>query len=136
MPTPPITLTSKTRRIRGHIGAIGPADTLKAAFETGQPITLNGKHEGEQVYLGHSRQTYGDYGITLETIGLDYEIGETPKYPGVLVAVYLIDLTRLDGAPRLAELVRRVEGERLQRIAEAEQRAAEEEDRYLNQQAD
>nr|WTB33989.1 hypothetical protein OG781_34830 [Streptomyces sp. NBC_00830] len=50
------------------------------------------------------------------------------------VAVHLIDLTRLDNAPRLAELVRGVEAERLESAMHAERRAQEEEDRYLNQQ--
>jgi hypothetical protein len=132
MPDIPITLTSRTRRHRGHIGAVGPADTLRSAFETGQPITLSGKFAGEQVYLGHTRQTYGDYGITLETLGLDQELGENPRHPGVAGAVYLVDLTRLDAAPRLAQLVREAEDKTSAAAMEAERRAAAEEDRYLN----
>jgi hypothetical protein len=128
----PIRVTGHTRKIPGSIGAVGPADTLKAAFEAGQPLTLSGKFAGETVYLGHTRQTYGDYGITLETIGLDYALGETPDLPGVQGAVYLIDQTRLDAAPRLAAVIQ-AERERTDAAAfEAERRAAEEERRYLD----
>lgn len=129
----PIHLTSKTRQTYGHVGAVGPADVLKAAFESRTPVTLSGKFAGERVYLGHTRQTYGDYGITLETIGLDYELGDSPQFPGVRGAVYLVDLTRLDDAPRLAALVAKTEAETTAAAVEAERRAAEEEHRYLNQ---
>ncbi|MEC4016058.1 hypothetical protein [Streptomyces sp. H27-D2] len=128
----PIHLTSKTTSIHGHIGAIGDASILRAAFTAGAPITLDGKFAGERVYLGHTRQIYGDYGITLETLGLDRELGESPAHPGVQGAVYLIDLTRLDDAPRLAALVRETETKTYRAAAAAEQRAAEAEDRYLN----
>lgn len=128
-PKPPIHLTSRTRRIRGHIGAVGDGAILRAAFETGQPVTLDGKFAGEQVYLGHSRQTYGDYGITMETIGLDYETGPVKGYPGVEGAVYLIDFTRLEAAPRIAAMVAEVEERETAAALEAERRAAEEDAR-------
>lgn len=129
---PPIHLTSRTTIVPGHPGAVGPVNVLRAAYETGQQVTLDGKFAGERVYLGHSRQTYGDAGITLETIGLDRELGEAPGFPGVQAAVYLVDLTRLDDAPQLAAMVRQVEGRTTARAAAAEQRAADEEDRHLN----
>lgn len=128
----PIHLTSRTKKIRGAIGAVGPADTLKAAFKTGQPLTLSGKFAGETVYLGHTRQTYGDFGITLETVGLDRELGEAPGFPGVQAAVYLIDQDRLDGAPRLAALIREEEGRAAAAAWEAERRAAADERRHLD----
>lgn len=130
--TTPLYLTSNTRSVRGHIGVVGSLDILKAAFEAGETVTLTGKFDGERVYLGHTRQTYGDYGITMETIGLDAELGESPKFPVIIGAVYLIDLTRLDNAPRLATLVHEAEEKQFAAAAEAEQRAADEENRYLN----
>jgi len=129
----PIHLTSKIRTVPGHIGAVGPASILRDAYAQDAPVTLSGKFAGEQVYLGHTRQTY-DEGVTLERIGLDQDLGESPKHPGVQVAVYLIDFTRLENAPRLAEFVRGVEAERLESAMQAERRAQEEEDRYLNRQ--
>jgi len=124
VPDAPVYLTSKTRRVRGHIAAVGPAAQLKAAFENGTPVTLSGKHAGERVYLGHRQQTYGDYGITLETIGED----NTWTAPdGREAATYLIDFTRLDDAPRLAAMVAEVENERARAVADMQARVAAEE---------
>ncbi|WP_432051843.1 hypothetical protein [Streptomyces xiamenensis] len=130
---PPINLTSHTRQVRGHIGVVGAAAVLKSAYEAGQQVTLAGKYAGERVYLGHSRQTYGDYGITMETIGCDRELPDGHRdYPGVPCAVYLLDMSRLDEAPRLAAYIAEVRGEEIRLAAEAEERAARAEDEYLN----
>lgn len=122
---PTFLLTSKTTRVRGHLGAGGPSNTLRAAYEAGQPITLGGSYAGERVYLGHTRQTYGDHGVTLETVGLDREL----TVRGEAHAIYLIDLTRLDNAPKLAALVRAEDARRSAIAHAAEQRAAEEDAR-------
>ncbi|MFI9463741.1 hypothetical protein [Streptomyces xiamenensis] len=130
---PPITLTSHTRQVRGHVGVVGAAAVLKSAYEAGQQVTLTGKYEGERVYLGHSRQTYGDYGITMETIGLDRELPDGHRdYPGVPCAVYLLDTERLEGAPRLREYIYQAEAESRIQAMEAEARAQRDEDEYLN----
>ncbi|MFD9721082.1 hypothetical protein [Streptomyces sp. NPDC059076] len=131
--TAPIQLTSQTSRVHGHVGAVGPADVLKTAFETGTQITLSGRFAGERVYLGHTRTTYDD-GLSTETIGLDRELGPVAKLPGVIAAVYLVDLTRLDDAPLLAEKVRQTEARKTARAWAAENRAQAEDTRYLNRQ--
>ncbi|MEX3101220.1 MULTISPECIES: hypothetical protein [unclassified Streptomyces] len=118
----PILLTTRTT-IRGVLGALGPADVLAAAFETGQQVTLTGaKNAGQRVYLGHRIQGYDD-GITYTTRGFDADRGVHPEH-GVPYAVYLIDMTRLDDAPQLAEAKQEVDrrlGERAARVeAQAE----------------
>jgi hypothetical protein len=127
-PKPPIHLTSKTRRIRDHIGAVGDITVLRAAFKNGQPVTLDGKFAGEQVYLGHTRQTYDD-GISLETIAFDYETGAVKGFPGITGAVYLIDLSRLDRAPRVAAIVAEANARTAKAAQEAEMRARAEDAR-------
>lgn len=124
---PTFLLTSKTTRVQGHLGAGGPASTLRTAYTTGQPITLGGTFTGERVYLGHTRQTYGDHGVTLETTGLDREL----TVRGESHAIYLIDLTRLNNAPKIAALVRAENARRSAIAHAAEQRAADEDARYL-----
>ncbi|OKH91518.1 hypothetical protein [Streptomyces uncialis] len=126
----PLTLTSKTTSVTGHIGVIGPADVLEAAFRAGTAVTLSGKFAGERVHLGHTRQIYDD-GIILQTIGLDRTLGNSCGRTGVH-AIYLVNFERLDEAPRLAALIARVEARRTARAWAAEQRAADEENRYLN----
>lgn len=128
MSNPPIVLTAKVQTTGADIAALGDADQLKTAFETGQPVTLSGKHAGEAVYLGHTRQTYDD-GIALETIGLDRVIGVTPRFPGHTIAAYLVDMTRLDAAPKLAELKRHADAARLDAALKAEARIEAEDDR-------
>lgn len=127
-PQPPIHLTSRTRRVRGHIGAVGPADVLRTAFETGRPVTLDGKFAGEQVYLGHRRTTYWD-GFGRETIGLDYETGPVKGFPAITGAVYLIDLDRLELAPRVAAIVAEQEEREAAAAMQAEIQAAKEDAR-------
>jgi len=124
----PIGIMPKTAT-PGAVGVIGPESVLRAAYETGEPVTLTGKLSGEQVWLGHARRVMGDGGVTVETIGLDRMVGETERYPGVPVAVYLIDTTRLDRAPQFAEAHRKALDRRAQRAAEMEARIAVEDER-------
>lgn len=58
-------------------------------------------------------------------------LGEAPKMPGVRVAVYFIDQTRLDDAPLLAATITRAEERTAVAARAAELRAQEEEDRFL-----
>jgi hypothetical protein len=106
--TPPITLTAKVKTPGANVAVLGDANVLKAAFEADQPVTLAGKHAGEVVYLGLARQTY-DEGIGIERVGLDHTLGESPRFPGHTIAAYLVDVSRLDGAPRLAEMQRKAD---------------------------
>lgn len=86
----------------GEFGACGNAAELAAAFEHKTPVTpTNGPYAQDRIYLGDTRTTWGDYGQTLETVGLAYI-----KDDGQ--AVYHIDPQRLASeAPALyAELER------------------------------
>jgi len=131
MSNPPITLTANVRTPGADIAALGDADELKTAYETGQPVTLAGKHAGEIVYLGHVRPTYDD-AISAERVGLDRTLGESPKFPGHTIAAYLVDMTRLDGAPKLAELHRKATAARLGNAVQAQARADAEDERLDN----
>lgn len=111
MDKPRLTLTTKTLTRLAPVAVLGDEAELRTAFESGSPVTLEGKLAGEVVYLGHTRQTYDD-GITTETIGLDRVLGESPKYPGHVIAAYLVDMTRLEGAPTLAALKAKEDAER------------------------
>lgn len=111
---------STSWRTPGEFTATGPADELRAAFESGEAITLAGDFEGDRVHLGITGETYGDYGRTLETIGEQSRDGET--------ATYVIDSRRLGDAPRLAALIEREQAE-----ADAvDARLAAHDDDYLN----
>jgi excisionase family DNA binding protein len=127
----PITLSTRTGTRGAPLAAVGDADELRTAFETGTQITLSGKCAGERIYLGHTRQTYND-GITLETIGLDRTLGESPKYPGHTIAAYLVDMTRLDDAPTLAALKAKHDADTAAAAMEADARAEREERRHLD----
>jgi hypothetical protein len=73
----------------GDFGILGDAGILAAAFENGTPVTpTNEPYAGDRIYLGVTRETWGDYGRTLETAGLAYT-----KEDGR--AVYRIDTQRL-----------------------------------------
>jgi len=124
-------LSSKARTLGADLVVAGPAAELLAAFQAGDAVTIaDGPFAGERVHLGLRRQTYGDHGITMETLGLD---GPTWMREGIEWAAYIVDTDRLDdGAPNLAETYRRVVGERLHRIAEAEARQQAADDAYLN----
>lgn len=111
---------STSWRTPGAFTATGPADELRAAFESGEAITLAGDFEGDRVHLGITGETYGDYGRTLETIGEQARDGET--------ATYVIDSSRLGDAPRLAALIEREQAE----ADAADARLAAHDDDYLN----
>ncbi|MEU6710030.1 hypothetical protein ABZ897_01010 [Nonomuraea sp. NPDC046802] len=128
---PPLTLTAKVSTPGASIAVLGDADQLKAAYETGTPLTLDGKHAGEVVYLGHVRPAYDD-GIGRERVGLDRTLGESPKFPGHTIAAYLVDVTRLDGAPRLAELHHKAQAAASTRAARISERVEREDDRLEN----
>lgn len=106
---------------RSRFTVVGPAAQLQQAFESGTPVTLTGDCDGDRVYLGISRQTHGDMGLTMETLALDAHLGEG-------LASYLIDTQRLADAPQLGAIVAR-EQARADRI-DAE--VAAQDDRYLN----
>ncbi|MER5875499.1 helix-turn-helix domain-containing protein [Streptomyces sp. NPDC001910] len=73
----------------GDFGILGDAGILAAAFENGTPVTpTNEPYAGDRIYLGITRETRGDYGRTVETVGLAYT-----KDDGQ--AVYRIDTQRL-----------------------------------------
>ncbi|MCM8552272.1 helix-turn-helix domain-containing protein [Streptomyces sp. STCH 565 A] len=120
---PPMVITSKTS-IPGVLGVVGPATQLAAAFKAGTPITLGGtKVAGEQVYLGYARTVYDD-GMSVQVQGLDSERGEHADFPGIACAVYLVDMTRLDGAPTIKATVAKARARSLARAAAVEQHAA------------
>lgn len=131
--TAPIGITPKTAT-PGALGVIGPEAVLRAAYETGTPITLDArKYAGETVYLGHRRQVMGDDGVTVETVGYDRDHMEHPEHGRIVV--YLIDTTRLDAAPRLAQDRQRQQGATAIRAAQMEERL-EAEERELGRDAD
>lgn len=106
----------------GSYAVRGDGDALDAAYKTGDPVTpTQVRYAQDRLYLGDTRETYGDYGRTLETRGLAYtkEGGE---------AVYYIDMARLDGAPVLAAAIQELQDE-----MDAEDVAmARVDDEYLN----
>ncbi|KFG71344.1 helix-turn-helix domain-containing protein [Streptomyces mutabilis] len=125
---PPMVITSKTST-PGVLGVVGPAAQLAAAFEAGTPITLGGtKVAGETIYLGHSSIAYDD-GLTAQVKGFDSERGEHADFPGIACAVYLVDMTRLDGAPTIKATVAAARSRSLARAAATEQAAAQQEAR-------
>lgn len=80
----------------GEYGILGDAAALAAAYAARTPIApTNDAYDGDLLYLGLTRETYGDYGRTLETLGLAYT-----KDDGR--AVYYLNTSRLDEAPALA----------------------------------
>lgn len=80
----------------GEYGIIGDAAALATAYAAGTPIApTNDPYDGDLLYLGLTRETYGDYGRTLETLGLAYL-----KDDGR--AVYYLNTSRLDDAPAFA----------------------------------
>jgi hypothetical protein len=77
----------------GQYGIRGDAADLAAAYAAGTPIAAtNDPYDGDLLYLGSTRETYGDHGRTLETLGLAYL-----KNDGQ--AVYHLNTNRLDEAP-------------------------------------
>lgn len=130
--TPPITLTNKTGNPHAPVGVMGDIDQLRAAYDADQPVTLSGKLAGETVYLGHRRQVMGDDGITVERLGMVREVGPVAKFPGHTIAVFYADLSRLDGAPTLAEMRRNQLNAQARHEAEVMARVAEEDERLEN----
>lgn len=107
---------------RSAYGVRGDADSLAAAYEAGAPvIPTNGPYAKDRLYLGRTRETYGDYGRTLETLALAYT-----KADGQ--AVYYIDTTRLDEAPAFAAALQQEQD----RMAAEEAAMYASDDEYLN----
>ncbi|ACU71733.1 hypothetical protein Caci_2824 [Catenulispora acidiphila DSM 44928] len=81
----------------GEYGISGDATALADAYTNSTPIApTNAPYAADLLYLGSTRETYGDYGRSLETLGLAYI-----KDDGQ--AVYYLNTNRLDQAPALAE---------------------------------
>lgn len=120
-----------------YIAVLGDAEALKGAFETDSQVTLNGKYEGERVYLGYRHQTHNldADGARMETTGLDRMIGGHEKFPGVTIAAYCIDTTRLDDAPKVANAVAQLKNAALRSTMATEARAQAEDER-LSREAD
>jgi|SRR5579875_876404 len=132
MTQPPITLTRRVRDPQADgLGVIGPRTILEAAFRTRTPVTIEGTspYAGERVYLGATRRDH--WGLTRK--GMDYSLGSAPRYPGTEIAVYLIDWTRMEEAPRLAADHERTVNRILDQYLRAEVAADEEERRHLSQ---
>lgn len=123
----PIVATARTS-IPGVVGVIGPADLLAEALQSGAPVTLGRKYEGEIVYLGYARTVYDD-GLTVEIKGLDADLPAHPDFPDTPRAAYLIDMTRLDQAPTIRAGVERAHAASLTRIRQVEEAAAAAEER-------
>lgn len=122
--TDALILTSKTQTPGAPLAVVGPAATLAAAYETRQPVTLSGKLAGEVVHLGY-RQTATD-GTVYGIVGSDRP---TWTHEGVEIGAYLIDVTRLDQAPRLAEVHAKAQAVLAERAIRLEERVAAEDDR-------
>jgi len=119
----PMTATGTIIQMQdGLFGIRGDATTLAAAFETGTSVTpANAPYSGDRIYLGLTRETWGDYGRTLETKSLAYT-----KDDGQ--AVYYIDTTRLSEAPAFASALQ----EMWDQLDAEEAAMARRDDEYLN----
>jgi hypothetical protein len=117
---PTYLLTDDKDHYLGTVAVSGPAAALKAAYESGSPITLSGAYAGEQVVLGFTARD--SLGRDIKTISLDHSDGDT--------AVYLIneDLDRLTSAPKVAAAIDAILAGAA--LADAAQDAAD--DTYLN----
>ncbi|MFE9250747.1 hypothetical protein [Streptomyces sp. NPDC007088] len=81
---------------RGRYGVRGNAEALAAAYRDRAPVTpTNPPYAQDKVFLGLARQTYGDYGITPETLGL-YDTTDDGD------AVYYLDTNDLSQCPAFA----------------------------------
>lgn len=125
--TTPLVLTSKTLTPGAPLAVVGPAATLKTAYESGSPVTLTGKLAGEVVHLGY-RRTATD-GTVYEIVGEDRP---TWTHQGQEIGSYLIDVTRLDQAPHLAEVHAAAQAKLTERANRVETRAAAEDERLDN----
>jgi len=80
-----------TRAWAGRTAVLGPAAVLAAAFRSGTTVAITaGPFSGERIHLGYT----GAYGYS-KPKGLDQANPDG-------TAVYLVDIARLDSAPRLA----------------------------------
>jgi hypothetical protein len=107
--------TAVTRGWAGRTAVTGPAHVLAAAFATGTAVTITaGPFKGENVHLGYSNSGRG-------ILGLDRTNPDG-------TAVYLVDVDRLDDAPRLSDYLDEGFGQAMEnsRQADADERA------YLN----
>ncbi|WP_224274111.1 hypothetical protein [Streptomyces sp. LS1784] len=130
----PIGIT-KNLRTTEHLGlgAVGRPEVLAAAYAAGEQVTITGKQfTGERVYLGVTRETFDldRDAVALQRIGLDQEfISQGGPYKGERLAVYLIDMERLDDAPGIAEAYRQAKAARTQRLLDMQARVDAEDER-------
>lgn len=97
----------------GRYLALGNAANLERAFRTNLPVRITtGPCAGDTVHLGLHGTTYGDYGVTPETLGLLRTFSNG-------TAAYAIDIHKLDAAPRLAAIQDAAEAEADRREIEA-----------------
>lgn len=122
MNAPPMKLV-RTGDPLAPLGVVGDADILHTAFLDHTLVTLDGKFAGEHVYLGYRVHMPGG----METQGRCRTIGEVAAYPGRTIAIYYVDMRRLDGAPEIAAMVARVSVRQLRQSMAADQRANAEE---------
>lgn len=118
----PMTTGTIVQTSDGSYGICGNAAALAAVYEAGTPVTpTNEPYSQDRLYLGHTRETRGDYGRTLETRGLAYtkDNGE---------AVYYVDMERLADAPAFSAALQELEDE----MDAAEAAMARADDDYLN----
>lgn len=90
--------TGKIVQMRtGYYGVRGDANTLATAYEAGTPITpTNAPYAQDKVFLGLTRETYGDYGRTAETVALAYTTDDGE-------AVYYLDTNNFSQCPAFAD---------------------------------
>ncbi|MEU6925532.1 hypothetical protein [Streptomyces sp. NPDC046631] len=121
-PAPAIRLEHSTdwRAGRHRYVVTGPADTLRAAYESKSPVTVTGDFDGDRLYLGATTAVYGDNGITNQPVAL---LG---KKDGI--ATYVIDERRLSEAPRLRARIDRDNAE----LGAADARQAAADNAYLD----
>lgn len=130
----PIGIT-KSIRTTGHVGlgAVGAPDALAAAYQSGAQVTIAGRQfTGERVYLGITRETFDldRDAVVLQRIGLDQEFtSQGGPYQGERLAVYLIDMERLEDAPGIAEAYQQTKAARTQRLLDMQARADAEDER-------
>lgn len=139
MTNPPILIRGAASFDRSRVAdlaVVGPADQLAIAYRDGAPITLDGTYAGESVHLGIVEPTGLD-DDPVRRIGLLGSEFTAPGGPfaGAQLGAYIIDPNRLDGAPRLAEAIRKSNNAATLRAAEKIEQARAEE-RELSRDAD
>ncbi|MFJ4188143.1 hypothetical protein [Kitasatospora sp. NPDC089509] len=122
-------------KTRGHLGfgAVGKPEALAAAYKSGAQVTIGGRQfTGERVYFGVARQTFDldRDEVVVERTGLDREFTEqSGPYEGERLAVYLVDMDRLEDAPGIAEAYRQEKAARTQRRLDLQARVDAEDER-------